>query len=190
MSPFQSPAAGSLQDTHPGSSHPHAAAQPGSPGALRSRRKLEPSLRCPVSPLDRGGVGLLSAKRAKLGGMSESGCPYAKRGPEDSRDGEKWGISRGVELLILLGFSGILEDEVQLFTWLQVGVNMLQLLFLTTPDFCTVRAFFWAFWVFSPIEQRSHHCPVLWSFWGDRLNNAHKKGFESTRREAKEDKML
>lgn len=102
----------------------------------------------------------------------------------------KWGRLGGVDLLLLLCFSGIPEDEVQLLTWLQVGVNMLQLLLLTALDFCTVRAFFCAFWVFSPTEQRSHHFPVPWSFWGDWLNKAHKKGFESTRREAKEDKML
>lgn len=95
-----------------------------------------------------------------------------------------------MDLLPLQGFCGIPEDEVQLLTWLQVGVNMLQLLFLTALDFCTVQAFFYAVWVFSPIEQTSHHFPVPWSFWGHWLNNAHKKDFESTRREAKEDKML
>lgn len=93
-------------------------------------------------------------------------------------------------MLLLLGSSEIPEDEVQLLTWLQVGANTLQLLLLTALDFCTVQVFFCAFWVFSPIEQRSHHFPVPWGCWGDWLNKAHKKSFESTRREVKEDKML
>lgn len=164
--------------------------QPGSPEALRNTREAKPSLRCPISPLNRDGLGLLSAKWAKLDGTSGSGCPCAQRETEDSRDGAKRGHLRGVDLLLLLGFSGMLEAEVQLLTWLQVGVNMLQLLLLTALDFCTVQAFFCAFCSFLPIEWRSHCFPVPWSFWGDWLNNAHKKGFESTRREVKEDKML
>lgn len=110
--------------------------------------KAQPRLRCPISPLDRDRLGLLSAKWAKLDGTTRSGCPCAERGPEDSSDGAKRGHLRGVDLLLLLGFSGIPEDEVQLLTWLQVGVNMLQLLLLAALDFYTVQVFFRAFWVF------------------------------------------
>ena len=125
MSPFQSPAVGSLRGAHPGSSRLHGAAQRDSPEAPRSMRKAKPSLRCPISPLDRDGLGLLSAKRAELDGTLGLGCPCAEGGPKDSRGGVKRGHLRGVDLLLLLGFSGIPEDEVQLLTWLQVGVNTL-----------------------------------------------------------------
>lgn len=83
-----------------------------------------------------------SSQAGKIGWTWGSDCPHAKRGPEDSRDGVKWGHLSGVDWLLLLGFSGILEDEVQLLTWLQVGVNMLQLLLLTALDFCTAQVFF------------------------------------------------
>lgn len=36
----------------------------------------------------------------------------------------KWGHLGQVDFLLLLGFSGILQDEVQLLTWLQVDVNL------------------------------------------------------------------
>lgn len=88
-------------------------------------RKAEPSLCCSVSPLDRDTLGLLSAKQSKLDGMLGSGCPCAERGSDSSRDGAERGHLRLLNLLLLLGFSGILEDEVQLLTWLQVTVNML-----------------------------------------------------------------
>lgn len=50
-----------------------------------------------------------------------------------------------MDVLLLLGFSGVLEDEVQLLTWLQVGVNMFQLLLLTALDFCTALCLFGVF---------------------------------------------
>ena len=53
-----------------------------------------------------------------------------------------------MDLLLLLAFSGSLEGEVQSLTWLQVGVNTLQLLLLTALDFCTVQAFFLCLWGF------------------------------------------
>lgn len=56
-----------------------------------------------------------------------SGCPCDRRGTEDS--GAKWGHLGKVDVLLLLGFSGILQDEVQLLTWLQDDVNL--------PNFCS-----------------------------------------------------
>lgn len=62
---------------------------------------------------------------------------------------------------LLLGLSGILEDEVQLLTWLQVGVNMLQLLLLTALDFWTAQMFFWSVGFFSPCngDHAASLCP-------------------------------
>lgn len=113
--------------------------------AQRRMRKAEPSLCCSISPLDKDGLGLLSAKQAKLDGTSGSGCPCAERGSDGSRDGAEQGHLRVLDLSLLWGFCGIPEDEVQFLTWLQVTVNMLQLLLLTALDFCIVQAFFYAF---------------------------------------------
>lgn len=65
--------------------------------------------------------------------------------PFQPRGWQKQGHLSGVDVLLLLGFSGVLEDEVQLLTWLQVGVNMFQLLLLTALDFCTALCLFGVF---------------------------------------------
>lgn len=158
--------------------------------AQRRMRKAEPSLCCSISPLDKDGLGLLSAKQAKLDGTSGSGCPCAERGSDGSRDGAEQGHLRVLDLSLLWGFCGIPEDEVQFLTWLQVTVNMLQLLLLTALDFCIVQAFFYAFW-FLHVQNRVHTASLRPGAAGGIVsNNTPRKGFKSTRREAKEDKMF
>lgn len=75
-----------------------------------------------------------------------SGCPCDRRGTEDS--GAKWGHLGKVDVLLLLGFSGILQDEVQLLTWLQDDVNL--------PNFSS-----WLLWTFA---QSKHFSVPFGSF--------------------------
>lgn len=101
-------------------------------------RKSKLSLCCLIFILDRGRLGLITATWATLDGMYGSECSCAKMGARGQLTERNEDISEGWTCCYFW-VSVESQRTKESLTWMQVIFNMLQLLPLTIPGFCTVQ---------------------------------------------------